>query len=429
MNDNNKLSLTFIASPTQSGGPGKFGVDPSPAARRSRGRARVSTTVRSPRSRASSPLPPTTRTSSGGRSSTTSGSSSTRWWAGTTRRARFFPPTGAPQARRGLLAAVPNVNWNLQGTNTYGNPVYHGLQDFEPGFNTVCQSPNPAKVSTLCPVTTYNSGGPNGRIDQQTLQRWVGGSTLTYLVEAAGHHVIKVGVSAEYTTYGRFKGHAGGTSINESTSGVLSDGEHFGVLLGPDNPSFLEPYHVTTKSVIAGGFVQDSWSVLDKFTSTPASDTTFRRIYAGDGDLGMIHPERVVAARSASSTTRPSRATRSSSSTTPATSRTFRSALADGAFTGEPSVLATSTKRRELHRGRRQPAAGCQSNEYRAIEQPGGGAVAEVGSVRLGTETVDPSIAHSPPTKSCSAVSTKSSRTPLGGHLHEARGSIAGSRT
>ncbi len=124
------------------------------------------------------------------------------------------------------LSAVPNVNWNQQGP-------YHGLPEFEPGFTAACASPNPSKVNTLCPLPSYYSGGPTGQIGVQTYDRYAAGSTLTYLFQGLGHHVLKVGVSAEYTVFDHLKGHKRGDEHPRERARVqLSDSEHFGVLTG-----------------------------------------------------------------------------------------------------------------------------------------------------------------------------------------------------
>ena len=121
-------------------------------------------------------------------------------------------------------ASVPNVSWNQN------SPYYHGLQDFEPGFNSACKSPNPANVHTLCPTPSYATGGflgfsdDAGRLENQVFDRYVLGSTLTYLFQALGHHVVKVGLSAEWTVWDDYKGHSGGTNIIEGAQALASGG-------------------------------------------------------------------------------------------------------------------------------------------------------------------------------------------------------------
>ena len=188
----------------------------------------------------------------------------------------------------GGYAALPNVSWNQQ------SPNYHGSAGLlEPGFNSACQSPNAKVVSTLCPLTQYTSGGPQGRIEQQTFDRYVAGSTLTYLFQGLGHHVMKTGFSVEYTTWDHIKAHAGGANIlgRARRGGARRRlSEHFGVLTGPDNPSSLEPFHVKTQSIIAGGFVQDSWSVMDKFTVNAGMRYDVQSLYGANGQLGLTMP-------------------------------------------------------------------------------------------------------------------------------------------
>ena len=245
------------------------------------------------------------------------------------------------------LSAYPNVSWNAGG----GGVPYHNLNQFEPVPGGACTGPN---NTNLCPVPSWTSGGPTGQIARQTYNRYVAGSTLTYLFEGLGHHVVKFGVSAEFTSYDHVKGHSGGTNIIESAQGQLSDAEHFGVLSGPDNPSPLEPFHITTKSLIAGGFVQDSWSILDKVTLNVGLRYDVQEMYAGNGAGFGLHLCPTSGRRGLGVVYDPTQEGRSKIFASYA--RYFENVplgLADGAISGEPSD-ALHLAGAGLHRRRRQ---------------------------------------------------------------------------
>src|SRR5439155_4111399 len=58
----------------------------------------------------------------------------------------------------------------------------------------------------------------------------------------------------------------------------------------PDHPERLEPLHYHTTSFIVGGFVQDSWSVLDLVTLNVGLRYDAQMLYASNGALGLALP-------------------------------------------------------------------------------------------------------------------------------------------
>jgi hypothetical protein len=166
-------------------------------------------------------------------------------------------------------------------------------------------------ITTLCPVSGagFYNGGPNsvvqsstGRLALDNFYRFAVGSTLTYLLQAAGHHVIKAGFNAEFTQFDHTKAHPGGANLAEGSGGLqpLTAGtgaqsvggtETFGTLVGPDNPIYNEPWRVKPKSVIAGGFIQDSWSIFDVVTINAGLRYDAQEIYSADGKVGISIPD------------------------------------------------------------------------------------------------------------------------------------------
>jgi outer membrane receptor protein involved in Fe transport len=335
INQNNKLTATGIVSPTTTGGAGRFSIDPLTGA---------------------------PETDAGGFAGTYNSlahqlnsaayDGSLKWStefdnkrvlvdtvAGWHHQEDNILPADGTHPGTGGLSAVPSVIWNKDKA---GDPAgrYHGIEEFEPGLANSC-APFPGTSVSRCPVTSYSSGGPLNSLHIQKADRYTVGSTLTYLLQGLGHHVIKAGLSLEYTTTDHIKAHAGGTNINERADGrFLDDTEHFGVLVGPDNPSFLEPFHVKSKSIIAGGFVQDSWSVMDKITLNVGLRYDTQQMYGGNGQIGLSMPNEWSP-----------RAGVIYDPTQEGHAKLFANyaryyenvplGLADASLTGEPSVLAT----------------------------------------------------------------------------------------
>jgi hypothetical protein len=381
---NNRLTATFIASPTTTGGAGKFAVDPLT------GGPEVGNGSNGTYSALSHQL--------------NSGAYDTNIkWSTELDNKRVLvdtmvgwhnqfndvlPSDGTLPGSGQGLSAYPNVSWNAGG----GGVPYHNLNQFEPVPGGQCIGPN---NTNLCPVPTWTSGGAQNQIAQQQFNRYVIGSTLTYLFEGLGHHVVKVGASAEFTSYDHLKGHTGGTSIIESAQGQLSDAEHFGVLAGPDNPKFLEPFHITTKSLIAGGFVQDSWSILDKVTVNLGIRYDVQEMFAGNGQLGLTMPNEWAPRLGV--VYDPTQEGRSKIFASYA--RYFENiplGLADGAISGEPSVLATYGGNCTV--GAVSQPNGCQNAGSRV---PGNAAVGSPtphspsqkwGTFGAGADTVDPNV-------------------------------------
>jgi hypothetical protein len=78
--------------------------------------------------------------------------------------------------------------------------------------------------------------------------------------------------------------------LEDATTGDLTDVEGFGQLRGPDDPVALDPLHIKTKTLNAGGFIQDSWSVLDKVTINAGIRYDVQQLYAASGALGLSLP-------------------------------------------------------------------------------------------------------------------------------------------
>jgi hypothetical protein len=196
----------------------------------------------------------------------------------------IIPSDGSLPGSGQGLAGIPSVIWQRSGP-------YHPITDFEMSkpLHDACGADG-----SLCPVVTYTSGGPatnTGALEQQSFNRYTLGSTLTYLFQALGHHVVKVGFNIEAAVFDHVAAHSGGASLLERSDGSAFDElEGYGVLVSPDNPASLEPRHIHSRSLTEGGFVQDSWSVLDRVTVNLGARYDAQQLYGNSGKLGLTLP-------------------------------------------------------------------------------------------------------------------------------------------
>jgi hypothetical protein len=301
VSQDNKLTGTFIAAPNWSGGAGKFGIDPvtgSPDA---------------------SAISQGTYSSIAHILNSSAYDASIKWSSefdnkrilvDTTAGYHYeesvvIPSDGSLPGATSGVSSIPAVAW--YGPN-------HSVADLERddprllAILTRACTPTPqailAGISTLCPIGNagYFAGGTSGvgpsstgRNSVDSYFRVAVGSTITYLLQAAGHHVMKAGFNVEFTEFDHTKSHSGGFDMNEGSNPLTGapavvDTEGFGTLVGPDNPVFNEPWRVKPKSIIAGGFVQDSWSVLDLVTLNVGLRYDAQTIYSADGNVGISMP-------------------------------------------------------------------------------------------------------------------------------------------
>jgi hypothetical protein len=193
-----------------------------------------------------------------------------------------LPSDGSPIGGGGL-ASLSNVWW-------LRNDPAHSITDFELVPNGACDAPESDPSFVRCPVLDYHTGGPED-IDEQTMHRVQGRSMFTYLFEALGHHVFKVGVDLEFVRYDHLRAYSGARDFVESTDGsYFEDGRVYGYLTGPDQPVVLESMSNQSRSASIGGFIQDSWSIAERVTLNLGLRYDAQLLYAGDGSLAMALP-------------------------------------------------------------------------------------------------------------------------------------------
>ena len=208
--------------------------------------------------------------------------------------ASTLPSDGSGLSGGSGLSATPSVTYRRTRTTTGTPRDWHSITEFEQLADpSVCDSPAglPAGMSaTRCPVTSYSTGG-TGTISVSELDRYQGKVLGTYLLEAFGHHVLKAGVDAEGASFYNNRARTGLGVWRECTNGSCFESRtQYGYLLGPDEPYFLPSKEGTSTSVTVGGFVQDSWSILDKVTVNMGMRYDTQTIWGLDGKVGLNLP-------------------------------------------------------------------------------------------------------------------------------------------
>jgi hypothetical protein len=193
------------------------------------------------------------------------------------------------------LAGDPGI-WYRQN-----NPGPHSITDFTnlpPGVDpSVCDpwvDPNdPTLTTVVCPATQWRQGGPGFLYDRR-FDRLQARSNAARFVRAAGHHLIKFGIDFEYMKYDSNRGYSGSTLMRENTSGTLfNDFRRYGFLTGPDEAVVLPSLQWRVFSTTIGGFIQDSWTIMDKVTLNAGLRYDAQHLFGGDGKLSMALPNQI----------------------------------------------------------------------------------------------------------------------------------------
>jgi hypothetical protein len=163
--------------------------------------------------------------------------------------------------KRSVLAGVPKV----RSPARLDTPVYELDASVPSSVRTACSEPGAS-----CNVVRFSTGGP-GRLEELDFDSYQGRAVLTYLVNVAGHHVLKVGFDGQINKYSHDESQTGGAWYFDgrdlgAPAGTVWEAVRFGHISGTDVIVDTPRVQTNTKSTILGGFIQDSWSVLDKVT-------------------------------------------------------------------------------------------------------------------------------------------------------------------
>jgi hypothetical protein len=113
------------------------------------------------------------------------------------------------------------------------------LHDLEPELNLeACGPAGSPEALARCPLRNYALGGP-GDLGEVDLERLNARGVSTLLFEAAGRHLLKAGVDAEWMRMESLRAVSGGRTLRESADGTYFEEARFGTLAGPDEP-FLQ---------------------------------------------------------------------------------------------------------------------------------------------------------------------------------------------
>ena len=282
INQNNKLALSFAATPTFSGGGGDYAVDPQSG--------HIEGAVNEYNLAGDYGATATTRNS---------GAYDTilKWTSQFDNKSKTIETTvgwhhenGGVRPADGFPIASGYGYGSLPGISYTRSPFLHGLGEFENAPASCGQVSTAVGPRNTCPVQTYRAGGP-GYTDDQVLDTYSAKSVLTILAQAAGHHVIKAGVEFELSTSWHNRGYSGGRFLQEA-----SDGSQYGITAGygylraPDSPVALDRLVTRSNSVNLGGFIQDSWSIMDKITVNVGLRYDNQFLFGTDGKLFMSFP-------------------------------------------------------------------------------------------------------------------------------------------
>jgi Carboxypeptidase regulatory-like domain/TonB dependent receptor-like, beta-barrel len=147
-----------------------------------------------------------------------------------------------------------------------------------------------ADGSTRCGAgVSYVFGGP-GFLEDVKLDSYQAKAVVTYLAQALGHHVLKVGFDGWWNSYDHLKTYSGGAWYFDLGGGALyQEARRYGHQTAPDQVTGAEAVVLTGKSkkTIIGGFIQDSWSIMDKVTLNLGLRYDSEQLYNKDGNLGL----------------------------------------------------------------------------------------------------------------------------------------------
>ncbi len=207
--------------------------------------------------------------------------------------------------------SVPGSDQGLAGRSrvVYSQP--RSILYFEdiPNGAAFCEPANtPGDEVVRCPVTSYAVGGP-GLLRDGKLDRFQANAKATYILNALGSHVIKAGVDTEFLVYEQRKAYGGGVLYQEvNLTGYVDprtgtsigsagypydvygwvDSRRYGYQTSPDSPQIQAFQQAESKSTTVGGYLQDSWSISNRFILNVGLRYDVQAMYGGDGDLALI---------------------------------------------------------------------------------------------------------------------------------------------
>lgn len=198
-----------------------------------------------------------------------------------------FPSDGSVVGGTEGLAGVPRVAFRRS------NPGFHTIGDFEDlPANAGCDEPG--TPGELCPVATYQVGGPDF-LSQQEFTSLQARHVTTYMADLLGLHVFKAGAEVGWGTYDNLRTYSGGRRFRDNTRGTLfTDNRQYGFLTGPDEAHLMEGgLQWQSSQLFVGGFLQDSWTAFDVVTINLGLRWDNQWLFAGDGSQFLALPNQL----------------------------------------------------------------------------------------------------------------------------------------
>jgi outer membrane receptor protein involved in Fe transport len=165
------------------------------------------------------------------------------------------------------------------------NAAFYSINEFEQLPDPSVCEPAGTINAKRCRVTNYLLGGPGFLIDRE-VDRYQFNTVGTVLLKGLGHHVIKAGLDVESMVNKEARAYSGGVLYRENVNGrTFQDFRAFGYLTGPDEVVIQPVVNTHTRALAVGGFLQDSWSVMDKVTLNMGLRYDTQTIYGTGGDV------------------------------------------------------------------------------------------------------------------------------------------------
>ncbi|MGQ0505053.1 MAG: TonB-dependent receptor, partial [Myxococcaceae bacterium] len=185
------------------------------------------------------------------------------------------------------LAGRPSITWNKSANaadpNTFAPHSITEFESFDPAAMATC-------TPQLCPALGYVTGG-TGFLQVVNANSYQAKVIATVLANGLGHHVIKAGFDGMVTNYDNNKAYTGLTALQEDGFGrTFFDVRRYGYLNGPDQPVQLANVRNFSHALSLGGFIQDSWSIMDVVTANVGVRYDSQVLRGADGRNGLSLP-------------------------------------------------------------------------------------------------------------------------------------------
>jgi outer membrane receptor protein involved in Fe transport len=171
-------------------------------------------------------------------------------------------------------------------------PIFY----YEPGLTEAqeaCTRNGDPTGLVACPVSSYYAGGP-GYINNARMDRIQANAKVSYLLNALGTHVLKLGADVESLRYDNLKAYSGSVILAEATNGSFwVDDRRYGFPSDPDTATRLPSLHSVTRSNTSGGFLQDSWTIAQRATLNVGVRYDTQWLYGSDGNLAFSLPHQI----------------------------------------------------------------------------------------------------------------------------------------